>query len=308
MAFFPGGAAPADDPPDFVGEALVKCKDFQEQELDVPDVLLRDGDGPVKISDLPVRPFEVRHAARHIIDIMIDVREPLALDEIANTLRENRWGDLPAILRPQQVPDQAIGVRMTLAVLKNENNVGFNIVKIFEFDKLPADAARAMVHGEAMMMRYLSPQPQLAKRVFKYLFQHLGGLQLTWTRYVHPEEDDDDKKIDAGFDYIEKTAPRDTTGLNVLRWIEKSIKKDTPVKGWNASLLEKCVSRLAAGGNLAKIRKDYPLTLRDINPEFLRYVLGPIIPKLLKNSIIFLGENNSGQTPTAIIVSFLMAR
>ena len=77
------------------------------------------------------------------------------------------------------------------------------------------------------------------------------------------------------------------------------------MKGWPKRLLDKCVHQLTASGNLAKTRREYSLALRSLNPDFLRYVIGPVPSKLRKKSVILLGEPNVGKTPVAI--KFMMA-
>ena len=126
------------------------------------------------------------------------------------------------------------------------------------------------------------------------------------------QEDQNDKAIDDGFDYIERTAPLSTTGTAYFRWFAKSLQKDrvppSPIAGWNEMLVNRAVDNLRKGGCLAKTRTTYPLTLTDVDPTVLRYVLQELLPLMRRKSLILIGEARFGKTPLAIILGFALAR
>ena len=312
MAFVPGpaGAAAAapDGEPDIVGNAVERCKTLVQTDLREPVVSVTPP-GPVTVAMLPLRPLVETTRIRSVVDIMANVADPIDLPAVRQALRDRRWGDLPPFMRPRMMPqDAAIQVNMTLVIVNTPNSNNHDVVKLFEFERLSVADAQGLVHGDAMMLRYSSPRPQLSKSAFYYLLEQMGGTALLWHRFQHPDEDEEDAAIDAGFDYIEATAPRDTTGLALMRWVEKSVAKDTPVHGWSRALLEKAAKALSACGCLARQRTEYPLTLRSVNPVFLQVALGPLLPKLRRNSLMMLGEPNIGKTPVAWILAFMKAR
>ena len=131
---------------------------------------------------------------------------------------------------------------------------------------------------------------------------------MLWERIGNPDEDAEDRKIDEGYDYIEKTAHRSTSGTLMARWLDKSVQKPTcPIYEWSVQKVEKAVKNLQSGGNLAKRRTKCPNTLRGVHPVLLRYILGPLLPSLRRKSMVMVGENKIGKTPVMELLSFALA-
>ena len=187
-----------------------------------------------------------------------------------------------------------------------------DIVKLFEFEEpLSVADARGLCYGTPKQTKYICPRKQESKIVFCYLLEQMGGFSLLWHTFHQVEEDEEDQKIDAGFDFIESKASEIQAGPAMIRWIAKWTNKkktNSPICGWEPGLVEKTLKSVKDGGVLAKVRDYLPLTMRSLNPVFLIYILGPLLCTLRKKSIVFLGENKIGKSPTAIVVAFALAR
>ena len=91
--------------------------------------------------------------------------------------------------------------------------------------------------------------------------------------------------------------------------MEKSLRKSRcPIHNWSRKVIDRAIAHLRTEGNLSMRRKHYPLTLRSVHPELLRYIIAPIIPSFRRHSLVLLGEGNVGKTPLAIILAFALAR
>jgi hypothetical protein len=265
--------------------------------------------GPVTADRMPVKPFECTSKVKAIVDKILGHNEPLNLAEIKTLLDQKRYADLPDIIKPRGGADQNLPpIKMQMSIRPNEDGT-YDLIKHFVTPyRVDVEVLLGMCHGEPMQITYLSPQVQLSKKCFQYLLELMGGLGIYWDVMTCPAQDETDKAIDDGYDYIEKTAPRTTAGTAFLRWKDKSIEKSTPIQGWSEARIEKAWKAILANGVLAKIRKIYPCTLKQLHPGFLQYVLGPLLPGLRKNSLVMLGKNMIGKTPVLIITCFGFAR
>ena len=265
--------------------------------------------GPIGPNDLPLDPFDSRVRVRSIVDRITNHAGPFDLPALHQLLQQRRYDELPDILKPRHMPENGSGTKMTLCVRPNQGTPDYTIIKKYDFE-YPWSVAHAemLIHGEAMQVRYIAPQVQLSKRVFQYIFEVMGGLLLLWQRIGNAEDDAEDKRIDDGYDYIEKTAPRSTSGTLIARWMDKSLlKANCPIFGWSAQKVEKAVKNLQSGGNLSKCRLRYPLTLRDLSPVLMRYIIGPHLASLRRKSMVMVGENNIGKTPCMETLCFAFA-
>ena len=78
-----------------------------------------------------------------------------------------------------------------------------------------------------------------------------------------------------------------TTGLAQLRWISKGSRREgTPVQGWSQKLVEKAMAALVAGGNVANVLTEYPLTFQDLGHAFTRKAIVPVVETLNSGAML----------------------
>jgi len=268
---------------------------MRDKHLDAPMVL----NGPVGFASpdaLPLVPFEHTSRVTMILD-KIDAEPNVDISQIYTQLRNTDYANLPPYMVPAVAMNQTI--RMQAVLIPRDDGTAF-ILKQFLFDRMPVSQARRLVVGTAMQLKYITPQPIMAKRVFHWLLERMGGLRLLWSQILPGEEEDhEDKAIDLGFDLIESAPPdvRSSSGLAQLRWIaEQTRRESSPLYKWPSALIEKAFRPLAQSGVLAKIRKEFPLNLMSLDPFLLRSVLPAVIRSLRDHGLLMLGEPNAGKT------------
>lgn len=223
-------------------------------------------------------------------------------------LRRKEYLNLPDILKPRAVPTAQVEMQL---VVRQKGDGTFLILKYFTYDRMLVADALSLVHGRPTNVRYLSPQPQLTKKTFQHALALMGGVSLLCYRVALPSYEEEDANLDRGFDFIGKHQDKfRSSGLATLRWVTKSTRENSgnPIEGWNTKLVEKAIEALRSGGALAKSRDYYPLTLKSVNRYVLRYVVGPLLPFLRKESLVLLGEQGVGKTPLMLILSFMFGR
>ena len=311
--------------PDPITEVLQRTSECDIEELEEGQglILPDTGPGPMDYDGFPLQPFDCTTRVKLVVDVVRGFNPVAAYGAdfdkpgIMTAMRDRQFQDLPPILLPLDVAPDCPEIKMSVNIRPCPKEAPgdpqtYDIMKIFTTThgrKMNSATARGLCRGSPMKMKYLVPQMQKAKIAFYYLFDMLGGLTYTWVKILDPLHDDTDEAIDKGYDFIEAHAPRNTSGTALMRFIDKNIHKETsPIYGWTEIKVEKAVKSLRDGGVLAKVRKCYGLTLLSILPGFLQYCLSPLLPTLRVHSIVFLGENNVGKTPLAIILAFMLAR
>ena len=92
------------------------------------------------------------------------------------------------------------------------------------------------------------------------------------------------------------------------RWIKKQLHNTaSPLFHWNKGEIRDAIDRLKRTGEQASSSTEYPLCLLDV-PEWLHFILRPVIPVLLSASLILIGENSVGKTSLAMILAFAFSR
>ena len=169
------------------------------------------------------------------------------------------------------------------------------------------------MYGEPFEIAWGSRNKVNLKKALQFMLENLGGFQcriytLTAEKKKTRTMGRTDEETDAGFDYIEKHGPEDTTGNIQLRWAQKEICcPDSPLFKWREGLVERALGNLARDGALAKVTKFYPLTLLDVENNIVE-VLEGLVPHMLDKGVAMLGEPGCGKTPLARILCSLFSR
>ena len=115
-----------------------------------------------------------------------------------------------------------------------------------------------------------------------------------------------DEEIDAGYDYIIK-APRTDENLRQTRWVSKSLKNDTPIKGWPVGLVLSALKSVMADGCLSKKHTSYPCTLLDVEEWFLTKVIARFWGQIKRKALVILGPAGCCKTPIASVIGLAVA-
>ena len=304
MAFAPAGFQESD-----VDRVLDLCRPMDYIVLkDHPDV--KNGpNGVVPFDKIPTRPADSATFVRSLLD-WIPNHAGLNVADDYQKLRDRDYDNLPDILKPKVNPAQA--VKMQLAVTTNPDGT-HNILKHFLFEKRCAvNIAKDMCHGTPLEVRLLNPNPTLSKKAFQWLFEQLGGLRMTWFQLsAPPNEIDEIKAVDEGYDFIDKKGPTHVSEFERLRWIAKYTHKnhpDSPIQGWARAEVEKALHAKLKLGSLAKVRKELPINLTGFDRFFLKHAIVPMLRHLVDHGFVMLGVNNMGKTPVAMAVALMFAR
>ena len=276
--------------------------------LDQP-VVLQGPKGNVAMDTLPLREFRTGNRIRTICDV-IENPPNVNLQEVARLLREKKYEDLPSILQPRVMPACVVKVQFVI-VPDDTDTIAKQIFKHYTFDQMPGDVAAEMCHGRPHILRYLTANPITTNEVLQWMLDRMGGLRLLWWRNNAPvEEDDEARALDAGYDFIEASDVMDMSPFLQQRWVNKNITvlPDSPIYKWKQIVVEKAIKALLQQGSLAKVRKDYVLTLMSLDPHFLRYGIGPVIRTSKNHGLLLLGAANAGKTVVGIVVSLMFSR
>eukprot|EP00933_Yihiella_yeosuensis_P072374 TRINITY_DN80759_c0_g1_i1.p1 TRINITY_DN80759_c0_g1~~TRINITY_DN80759_c0_g1_i1.p1 ORF type:complete len:647 (-),score=98.99 TRINITY_DN80759_c0_g1_i1:552-2492(-) len=267
--------------------------------------------GRVSLDTLPLTgPVPNQSRLRAICDVISDPPE-LNLQEVARLLRAGNMDALPPILQPRIQP--GIDVKMQLVIVPDETDtVGVQIFKHFSWDsdtQLPGRTAKELCHGTPKTVKWLSANPIPTKKVLQWMLEGMGGLRFLWWRTELQQQDDAIQALDAGYDFILNSDVIEMTPYDQLRWTNVHIKTPTcAIYNWKERQVKNAIEALQKQGSLAKVRKDYVLTMLCLDQHFLRFGLFPILPTLKNHGLLLLGQANAGKTPLSIIVSLMFSR
>ena len=184
------------------------------------------------------------------------------------------------------------------AHFKNRANIGL-LLPCLHGEGFGVDSAKIS------SMRHTPP-------IMQYMIMHLGGMCVVKRTLEEPNGEKklmSHEQIDAGYDYIQDSAPLSTSNNQHLRWIAKQKNTPTsPIFSWSESKIEKAIDNHRQGKSLATIISDYPLSLYDIKTWILTQAIAPCLSSCMQKSIFLAGVSGIGKTPVANSIAMCVSK
>ena len=288
-------------------EALLYTEALKLSQLQKP-LVTKKAAGAIGVGQLPLKPLG-GFALKHVVDVVLHV-EALDLVSIGELLQNNDYKSLPSPVSLASEPPCAYTMQIAAIPEGSQDNAHTLVKHIIYAEKLKAAVARAHLRGEGHRLDYQG-NFRNGSKAFQHLFEQLGGFQV---RYFYlsatgPKAPKSTSDINKGFDFIFEHAPRVNFKLQMTRWIEIQINsEDSPIFGWNPSLVEKSCRTLASTNSLVTVTEHLPLTLKDIRGCWLDFCFYDVLKCLHHDTLLLLGEANMGKTPVAMILAMALSR
>ena len=114
--------------------------------------------------------------------------------------------------------------------------------------------------------------------------------------------------IRAGYQFIEKHAPRSMRGNKQNEWVRLQLcDVDSPLIKWLKSDIKEALANLRQTEGHAETLDDFPITFIHLSHP-VQQVLLEIARSFLKKGVLLLGKAGAGKSPLQIVLNLLMSR
>ena len=271
--------------------------------------------------DLPLRDFSATTAkCKVVVDIIAGYTDAVDIESIKQCALDGELEGLPAVCRPP-AGAHAVNHCVQMAFVPNDHGT-HTVVKHITFESdgiqgtVKGSLAATHQHGTLHFIQY-GPNLKTGKKVFQFLFEQLGGLQirnfaLEGVNGVRAQQEPELADIDKGFDEIEQAwreGKVKMAGLCLLRWVTKQVKDPTSsLYNWSPKLVEKAFTKLSSEGCLAKEVQNCPYTLQTFQPYVVNTILKELVPLMGTKALGVIGKAGCGKTPLIEGVACMMSR
>ncbi|CAK0849154.1 unnamed protein product, partial [Prorocentrum cordatum] len=247
----------------------------------------------------------------HLVDVCLDVDDVFDKVAVLGLMQNHEYLQLPSVLSPKSVI--AFNYHMNLCMLPTENNK-VEVFKHFVFDGKPTlEIARRACQGDAILVNF-GANKRAGPSAFIYLFQRMGGFQVTYHTFKTKSGKRSDKmetaqQISDGYDFIEKNKHFFVKRkLMMRRWIDtETQREESQIFGWNVGRVLAAVKDLKDADAQAAPEEEYPLYWCHIQP-WLQTILEKHMDKWDEDAQLWLGIGGSGKSSVQCIIGFAMAR
>ena len=251
------------------------------------------------------------HAIDQIDDFKEDVDFVVLKRAYLKAIDDDDFSALPEPFGFKEKPPA--GTKLQIAIFHADPPSKFIVKHLVFKDKMKPQSFQRLIYGEARRLKFT--HPKIGVKVWQYTFENMGGWQFR-QHHLTPEVISKskgsmdmntltDEQVDEGFDYIVKEAPRTASGITQLTWLTKSLKNETPIKGWQHKLVKEAIKNLTMDGSLAKEEKQWYITLMDYVPA-VRVALEAVLDDM--SSTMLLGEPDAGKSPLGRSIIMGMCR
>ena len=286
-------------------------EDFKVGPLPTSD--LNGGSFPFK--DIKATDQNMSHFFDYVTDIPIG---DVDVAKVEASICNKHFDDLPMHFKFKESTDADI--RQQYFLLPQGNDKVYLIKHCYCKAKLTGAQVINLCRGEAKGVMWGRAPANGGRKPLQWLLEQLGGTQ--WRLHsiacqpakkkqsckTSPDEDEQDR----GWEFILnefQTNPdcSDKTRLRQMRWLQRELGRDSPIKGWNEKLVQRALDSLANDGALAALMTRYDLTVKEIADE-VREVIEILVPYFRTHSLWILGEAGKGKTPIGRIIAMLFSR
>ena len=236
--------------------------------------------------------------------------------DVDEKMRKGEYNDLPAPLCP--ATNTELPMQMNLNVSPAGDGT-FNIIKYYIFLKPERlDVIKEQLVTGTLMSINWAPDRSNTKKTLQYLFEKLPGITYAYwqwvlpaaaaARAVQPDVNELQQRIRKGIQHIKDEAPRGNFDCEQISWVEcELVDGASPIHGFKRELISSVLKVLKDKDNFATKQAYFPVLLPDIRTEY-QGIVAEILPTLLSNTLLCIGEAKFGKTPMMTAFAFAMAR
>ena len=154
------------------------------------------------------------------------------------------------------------------------------------------------------------------KKGFQALLERIPGYQIMYAGLEEKKARQKDsgwqpsrQEIKEGFAYVKQELKPYWDDNERLEWIVGETKSDdNPIAGWPMGLVKEAAANVGKVSDGADVNRFYPLTIFDLKPVFVNFIIPLIFALGLEKGLMLLGMPGVGKTPLAIILSMAFGR
>jgi hypothetical protein len=147
-------------------------------------------------------------------------------------------------------------------------------------------------------------------KAFKYMFMRMGGAHALHYDFNDKkvEKKEDFQNIRAGYEFIDKVAPRVQRRNTENIWVREQLADpESLLYTWTRADIKEALTNIRQESGHADVNKKYPLTFCDLTPPMKKAVL-KVARQFLRKGTNLLGRPGAGKTPALNILGSLMSR
>ena len=279
-----------------------------------------DEPGMYSLGDLPMRFWDDRTTTNQCIDVIKDVEAQFDFEDVQELITQGKYVELPAPLSP--ATNTQILHDMNLRVFKQGCGDKQIVLKHIIFcQQENVQVVKDEIIRGAMCSIDWVPDRSGSKKVFQYMFERLPGVGYRYWSWPEtrprqagrgPAVDSDvaarQDKIRRAIQYIKDEAPRGNFDCEQTTWLEcELVNPASALNELRRETIGRILQVIKDKDNVATKMKEYPLFHGDIRKEY-QDIINDIIPTLLTNTLLLVGEAGFGKTPLMTVLAFAMAR
>ena len=275
-----------------LGHTMIKNESYQV----VPPM----GDS-FSISDLPISSMAGK------------TTHPVAYVEIIELMEEPSFDGLD--VNAEVIPDPfrfAMGGTPQYYTTKPIENKIY-LIKLVSFDgrtnhKLIRDSSIGDLYTLKMIKGHA---PRHVQTAIHYMCLRMGGkayVDQTLEMKNKAEKVRTPEELRLGFDHIKEYGPLGTDENQNVEWAESQRADiESPLYGWNASIIKESLGNITRGRATAQAQKYYPVTLKDVKSAVLQDLVIPFLAKSGEHGAIWAGASGIGKTPLSRAIAMALS-